>query len=300
MINNTQQYVATVGFFDGVHTGHRFLIEELKSIARLRKLKSKIITFAVHPRLVLHSDFQPQLLTSYEEKLTLLQQNGVDEVVTLNFDREMAMLTAAEFIQQVLSTENQVSCLLVGHDHRFGRNRTDGFAEYVNHGKAVGMEVIQASRFATNEFDHISSSEIRKALALGDIDKANQLLSYPYGFEGYVVSGYKVGRKIGFPTANLELTHADKLIPALGVYAVKVDYEGITYTGMMNIGNRPTIHQNGSRSIEVHILNFSGSIYHKNIYIRFIAKIRDEKKFTSVDELIEQLNVDRQQVIQLI
>lgn len=292
-------YAATVGFFDGVHAGHRFLIEELKSTARERNLLSKIITFSMHPRKVLHADFQPQLLTTLDEKLGLLQQTGVDEVVVLDFNREMAMLSAEDFIQQVLSKEQNVQCLLVGHDHRFGRNRADGFTEYVASGAAIGMEVVQAKRYTTDQFKHISSSEIRNALEDGNIIKATQLLNYRYGFYGYVVNGYQVGRKIGFPTANLKAVDPNKLIPGIGVYAVDVTYKNNTYRGMMNIGNRPTFDQDGNRSIEVHILDFDEDIYHQELHIRFVAKIRDERKFSSIDELINQLNIDRQQVMKL-
>lgn len=292
-----KNYAATVGFFDGVHTGHRFLIAELKKEAAKRGLKSMVITFKVHPRKVLHAAYLPQLLTSAEEKLEQLKSTDVDEVVELDFTTEMAQLTAAEFIKQILAEQLGVKLLLVGHDHRFGKNREEGFPEYVAYGKQNGMEVIQATRYSTEQFSHISSSEVRNALLNGEIERANTLLTYPYAFTGYVVSGFQVGKKIGFPTANLNPVEPDKLIPAIGVYAVLIDWNGTTYSGMMNIGRRPTLDNGDAVSLEVHIINFDADIYHQQVKVTFIRKIRDEKKFNSVEELIEQLKMDKEIVL---
>lgn len=292
-----KNYAATVGFFDGVHTGHRFLIAELKKEAAKHGLKSMVITFKVHPRKVLHAAYLPQLLTSAEEKLEQLKSTDVDEVVELDFTTEMAQLTAAEFIKQILAEQLGVKLLLVGHDHRFGKNREEGFPEYVAYGKQNGMEVIQATRYSTEQFSHISSSEVRNALLNGEIERANTLLTYPYAFTGYVVSGFQVGKKIGFPTANLNPVEPDKLIPAIGVYAVLIDWNGTTYSGMMNIGRRPTLDNGDAVSLEVHIINFDADIYHQQVKVTFIRKIRDEKKFNSVEELIEQLKSDKEVVM---
>lgn len=292
-----KKYAATVGFFDGVHTGHRFLIAELKKESAKRGLKSMVITFKVHPRKVLHAAYLPQLLTSAEEKLEQLKSTDVDEVVELDFTTEMAQLTAAEFIKQILAEQLGVKLLLVGHDHRFGKNREEGFPEYVAYGKQNGMEVIQATRYSTEQFSHISSSEVRNALLNGEIERANTLLTYPYAFTGYVVSGFQVGKKIGFPTANLNPVEPDKLIPAIGVYAVLIDWNGTTYSGMMNIGRRPTLDNGDAVSLEVHIINFDADIYHQQVKVTFIRKIRDEKKFNSVEELIEQLKSDKEVVM---
>lgn len=292
-----KKYAATVGFFDGVHTGHRFLIAELKKESAKRGLKSMVITFKVHPRKVLHAAYLPQLLTSAEEKLEQLKSTDVDEVVELDFTTEMAQLTAAEFIKQVLAEQLGVKLLLVGHDHRFGKNREEGFPEYVAYGKQNGMEVIQATRYSTEQFSHISSSEVRNALLNGEIERANTLLTYPYAFTGYVVSGFQVGKKIGFPTANLNPVEPDKLIPGIGVYAVLIDWKGNSYKGMMNIGRRPTLDNGDAVSLEVHIINFDADIYHQQLKVTFIRKIRDEKKFDSVDALIEQLKSDKEAVL---
>ncbi len=288
--------VATVGFFDGVHAGHRFLIEELKSIARTEKLSSVVITFSVHPRKVLHSDYQPQLLTTLDEKLNRLESTGIDACVVLDFSEEMAKLTAFEFLKNILYEQYNVRTLLVGHDHRFGHNRAEGFEEYKKYGEKIGMKVIQTTRYTTNQIGHISSSEVRLALKNGDVIRANEILSYPYSFRGKVIDGYKMGRKIGFPTANIEPDDTEKLIPATGVYAVKVKWKNFIYLGMMNIGQRPTMENGAAISLEVHIFNFDENIYNQTLEIIFFEKIRDEKKFDNVNELIEQLKKDKDMV----
>jgi len=291
--------VATVGFFDGLHIGHRFLIEELKAIAKVQNLKSVVITFATHPRKVMHTGFQPELLTTLDEKLMQLESTGIDACVVLDFSPSMSLLSAYDFLKTILLEKYKVRTLLVGHDHRFGHNRADGFPEYVEYGKALGIEVIQARRYVTNEDQHISSSTIRLALQEGDIAHANRLLTYDYSFSGNVIGGFKVGRKIGFPTANLELADPDKLIPAMGVYAVRVRWNNHFYKGMMNIGTRPTMDNSNNISIEVHIIDFNEDIYNETLKIDLIRKIRDEKKFNGIEELIVQLQKDKQQVIEM-
>ncbi len=289
--------VATVGFFDGVHAGHRFLIEELKSIALKQNLKSVVITFPVHPRKVLNSQFQPQLLTSFSEKLQQLESMGIDACIVLDFDEKMAGLSAYEFLKTILYKKYNVQSLLVGHDHRFGHNRTDGFPEYKKYGEMLGMEVIQAQPYKTTEDKNISSSEIRLALQQGEIERANRLLGYSYSLSGKVIDGFRLGRKIGFPTANIQLTDTDKLIPSLGVYAVRVFWETGIYLGMMNIGIRPTLATDMHISLEVNIFDFDEDIYNQIIKVEFITKIRDEKKFNGIDELVEQLKKDKLTVL---
>jgi riboflavin kinase / FMN adenylyltransferase len=297
--HNIQAYAATIGFFDGVHSGHRFLINELIREARSRQLQSLIITFRIHPRKVLQREFQPRLLTDPDEKKALLRATGVDQVVELNFSPEMAALTAREFIQQILSNQLNVKMLLIGHDHRFGKNREEGFPAYVQYGRETGMEVLQANRFSTDQAPHISSSEIRHAVQRGNMPYANKLLGYQYAFSGLVVSGYQVGRKIGFPTANLKVENEDKLIPGSGVYAVDVIIEDEQFRGMLNIGIRPTLTDDNRLSIEVHIIGFDKDIYHQQIKIIFLEKIREEQKFASIDELVTRLAIDKKMVMAL-
>lgn len=292
--------VATVGFFDGVHGGHRFLLNEVIEEARRQQSISVVVTFNEHPRKILKSDYQPRLLTTLEEKLELLDSTGIDACVVLDFSKEMSLFSAKEFIRNILSEKLKVSTLFVGHDHRFGHNREDGFEEYKLYGAELYMDVIQAERFVLDGDEHFSSSQIRKALTTGDIVLANTLLTYPYTFVGKVIGGYKNGRKIGFPTANMWFENKEKIIPAVGVYAVQVYVKGHSYKGMMNIGYRPTFSADDQLSMEVHIIDFDADIYDQTIKIECIYRIRNEKKFNGVAELIEQLQKDKETVQQLL
>ena len=226
-----KELVATIGFFDGVHLGHRFLIDEMKEIAKARNLPSAVITFPEHPRAVLHADYQPKLLNSFEEKLQQLETTGVDYCIVLDFTIELSRLSAKEFITSILAKSLHVKTLLIGYDHRFGHNRSEGFEDYVRYGKEIGIEVIRAKAYTSNiEIENVpnvpvSSSLIRKLLHQGEVDLAADCLKYEYFLDGIVVGGYQVGRKIGFPTANLSVDDPDKLIPADGVYAVWVTFD---------------------------------------------------------------------------
>lgn len=289
--------IATVGFFDGVHAGHRFLIEELKNIAAEQKLNSMVITFSNHPRALLQPDFPPRFITTLEEKIKQLESTGIDSCVVLDFTQLIAQLSAYDFLKTILWEQLNVKSLLVGHDHRFGHNRTDGFPEYIQYGRTIGMRVAQASYFSDSNETRISSSTIRKSLDVGDVELAHRLLTYHYSIKGKVVGGFKVGQKIGFPTANIQVDNIEKIIPYIGVYAVKVHWNEQIYKGMMNIGNRPTLNNGSSISLEVHIFDFEQDIYDQIVEIDFVCRIRDEKKFRSIDELIEQLQKDKTNVL---
>lgn len=293
-----KELVATIGFFDGVHRGHRFLIEELKEVARERNLPSAVITFPEHPRAVLHSDYQPKLLNSFEEKLEHLASTGVDYCIVLDFTVALSRLTARQFITAVLAEQLHVKILLIGYDHRFGRNRADGFEQYVEYGAECGMEVLQATAYDEGRVA-VSSSEIRRLLSLCQVEQAGHLLTYPYQLKGSIVSGYKVGRTLGFPTANIEVDEPFKVIPGIGVYAVRVCLEGKRYKGMLYIGNRPTLNNGPQISLEVHVLHFSGDIYNEEITVAFAEYVRGDIKFNSLDELRAQLNRDRETVDRL-
>jgi len=292
-IKNLFPCVATVGFFDGLHAGHRFLLEELKSIAKTQHLKSVVVTFANHPRKVLNPDFKPELLNTLTEKIHQLESTGIDGCIVLDFSLHLAGLSAYEFLKTILKDQFNVQTLLVGHDHRFGHNRTDGFPEYKKYGEALGMNVIQCSQFNTDVDSQISSSEIRKALREGEIELANRLLTYNYSMHGKIVEGFKVGKSIGYPTANIEPDDSEKLIPANGVYAVRVGWNNLFYKGMLNIGHRPTLENGHNISIEVHIIDFEENIYNQSLEIEFIRKIRNEQKFKGIEELKEQLQKDK-------
>lgn len=290
--------VASIGFFDGVHLGHRHLINQVKLAASQCGWCSSIITFPVHPRQVIQSDYQPQLLSSPEEKIELLASTDVDNCILLPFTRELSMLTAREFMQ-LLYDKYKVRMLVIGYDHRFGHNRTETFEDYCRYGRELGILIMQATAY-TQEQDKVSSSAIRRALLSGDVSTAKKYLGYHYFLEGTVVDGYKVGRKIGFPTANLRVDFPHKLIPSIGVYAVYVYVGGQRWKGMLNIGHRPTLDNGNDLSIEVHILDFQGDIYHQKMRIEFIEFLRPEMKFGSVDELVLQMQKDKNTTLQVL
>lgn len=293
------ELVATIGFFDGVHRGHRFLIDRVIEEAQRSGMSSAVITFDRHPREVLQTDYQPDLLSTLDEKLLLLSKTHVDNTVVLHFDASLAALTAHDFMRDVLQGQLKVRKLIIGYDNRFGHNRSEGFDDYVRYGKELGIEVIRADAFLPDDV-RVSSSVIRTCLREGRVEDANRLLGYDYTIESRIVSGYQNGRKMGFPTANLDVTRCQQLLPASGVYAVLVRLKDSVgwKRGMMNIGHRPTF--NGrTTSMEVNLFNFSGDLYGQELLVSFISKIRDEHKFDSIDALAEQLQHDKVQINKL-
>ncbi len=295
-----QPCVATIGFFDGVHRGHQFLISHLVETARREGLASTVITFDEHPRKVLQSDYQPEMLCTLDSKLLLLSKTEVDNAVVLHFDRQMAALSAREFMQQVLRDQLNVRKLFIGYDHRFGHNRKETFDDYVRYGKEMGIEVIKNEAFQIDGIN-ISSSVIRSFLKEGEVELANRCLGYPYTIIGKVVNGYHEGRKLGFPTANLDISHFGQLIPAPGVYAVKarMEHTVVWKHGMMNVGTRPTF--NGHQlTLETHIFNFDGDIYDQLLLVGFVKRIRGEQKFESPEELAAQLREDEKKVLEIL
>lgn len=293
-----QGIVATIGFFDGVHVGHRFLIKELQDWGKELNMPSAVITFPEHPRQVLHSDYRPKLLDTFQEKMERLETTGIDYCIALDFTYELSLYSAADFIR-LLAEEYHVKGLLIGYDHRFGHDRSDGFEQYVGYGGQVGMEVRKASPYDEGNI-RVSSSEIRRLLQEGKVEMANALLTYPYQLRGRIVSGYKVGRTIGFPTANIEVDSPYKLLPNVGVYAVWVELLGKRYKGMLYIGKRPTLQNGDNLTIEVNILGFSGNAYNDEITVSFVYAVREDKTFESVEALREQLERDRQTVDKLL
>lgn len=287
--------VATIGCFDGVHRGHRYLIRQVIKIGKEKGLHTSLITFPVHPRQVMQSDYQPQLLSCLPQKEALIQTLNVDYCIMMSFTRELSQLSAYEFMK-LLYDRFSVRALVIGYDHRFGHNRMETFKDYCRYGAELGIEVTQA-RALVEDGVSVSSSVIRNLLNSGEIAEANHYLSYRYFLDGTVIDGYKMGRKMGFPTANLLPSCPNKLIPAEGVYAVYVYINEARYMGMLNIGYRPTVHNGDNRSIEVYIIDFSEDIYHKQIRIEFMERIRGEQKFESIDSLVSQLNQDKDTVI---
>lgn len=290
--------VATIGFFDGVHTGHRFLIEQVKEEAQKSGLASAVITFPVHPRKVLQKDYQPALLCGYDEKIERLATTGIDYCISLDFTKEISELSAQQFMQDILKDKLSVNTLVIGYDHRFGHNREDGFRDYERYGREMNMNVIEA--LPLPGADHVSSSRIRKLLGEGYIRKAAKLLSYNYTISGKIVEGFKVGRTIGFPTANIQVWETYKVIPAFGVYAVYVHVDNEKYDGMLYIGKRPTLHNGDNISIEVNLFDFDGDLYNKSLTTEFIDFVRPDEKFSDIDTLKEQIGKDKDAVINVI
>lgn len=283
--------VATIGFFDGVHKGHQFLIHEVERIAAAKGYVSTLVTFANHPRQVLQKDFTPFLLSTQEEKLELLQKTRIDLCILFPFTVETAAMPAQTFMEEVLHKQLNVKMLIVGYDHHFGKKSNEEFDDYRRYGEALGMEVLQAP-VCTVEESVVSSSAIRKLLLSGNIEQAEHLLGHPYSITGKVVEGEKIGRTIGFPTANIAC-EPTKLIPADGVYAVRVQIEDKCYKGMLNIGCRPTLKGiRAPRTIEVHLLHFNGDLYGKTLSLIFVKHIRKEQQFASLQELTLQLQQD--------
>ncbi|NLX80774.1 MAG: bifunctional riboflavin kinase/FAD synthetase [Proteiniphilum sp.] len=287
--------VATLGFFDGVHMGHRHLIDQVKKEAERQGLPSAVITFPVHPRKVLQSDYQPKLICGYTEKIAQLVTTGIDYVFSIPFTREISMLSANDFICNVLSDQVNVSTLVIGYDHRFGRNREEDFEDYVKYGNAKGINILQATELRFDD-DNVSSSEIRRLLMNGNIVKANNLLTYHYTLSGKIVEGYQVGRTIGFPTANMKIWEKYKVVPQLGVYAVYVHFNNNVKEGMLYIGKRPTLHNDPQISVEVNIFDFDGDLYNQSLTVEFVDFIRGDEKFTTVEKLIESIHRDKVQV----
>ena len=290
--------VATIGFFDGVHRGHHFLIDQVKEVAVKEGLCSALVTFPVHPRQVIQTSYCPQLLSSPQEKLNLLKTTGTDYCILLPFTHELSLLSARKFMQ-LLRDKFNIRILVIGNDHRFGHNRSESFEDYYRYGEELGIYIVRAREYTDGE-NKISSSVIRRLLKEGDVTHASQFLGYNYYLDGTVVDGYKVGRKIGFPTANLKVDYPEKLIPSEGVYAVYVHIEGKRWAGMLNIGHRPTMNNGKDLSIEVNILHFSDNIYHKKMCIEFVQYLRPEEKFDNIESLICQMHKDREKAAKIL
>lgn len=288
-----QGYCATVGFFDGVHRGHRYLIDQLKAEAAQRGLLPLVITFEEHPRLALsHTRYWPELLTTNTQKLHLLEQAGVAAVAMLRFDQSMSMLTSREFMQQMLHDRLGVRCLLVGYDHHFGSDLSAGYKDYVRYGRELGIEVLRERLFETADL-RISSSATRRFLTGGNVEMARACLGRPYLLEGIVVEGHHAGTLMGYPTANLKPECEEQLVPGRGVYAARAEIGGFTYMAMVNIGWRPTLDNGGDQTIEAHLLDYTGGdLYGQRLRLHFYRRVRDERRFSGIEALQAQLALD--------
>lgn len=294
-----EKTVATIGTFDGLHNGHRIILDQVISAAKDIGGESVLISFHPHPRLVLFPDDNPlRLLQTIDEKIDKLEEIGVDRLLLVPFTKEFSRLTSQQFIENVLVDVVGIDQIIIGYDHHFGKGRTGGLDDLREGGAVHGFSVEEIPAVAINDAK-ISSTKIRNALLEGDLSTAESYLGYPYGFGGTVVEGEKLGRKLGFPTANIKPEGQLKLIPANGVYFVKVSVDGREFFGMMNIGNKPTAGE-FKRTLEVHLLDFDEDIYGKQIQISFRDKLREEKKFPSLEALKEQLGKDREACLERI
>jgi riboflavin kinase/FMN adenylyltransferase len=292
--------VLTVGIFDGVHLGHRYILDKLKERARHLDGESVVLTLWPHPRLVLkQEDDQFRMLNTLDEKKMMLELAGLDHLIVLPFTTALSRLSSCDFIRQVLVDKCRISHLVVGFNHRFGRDGEGNFEKLKDCAGQYGFGIEQMEAFHT-ELGTISSTGIRDLLLAGEIRQANGMLGWAYGFSGMVVGGSKLGSSIGFPTANIAIDEDNKLLPADGVYVVEAELQGSLYRGMMNMGSRPTVNDDPSlKTIEVHLFDFSRNIYSEKIRISYIARLRDEKKFQGIDALKEQLVLDRKMALRI-
>lgn len=284
--------VVTSGTFDGVHLGHRKILNRLNEVAYQNKGESVVITFYPHPRSVISPDNQNvKLLSTLDEKIELLEKSGVQHLLIIPFTREFSELSSEEFIQKILVQTIGTKTLVIGYDHRFGKNREGGFDYLKANKERYGFEIEEISRQDIENMG-VSSSKIRKALQEGEVPSADHFLGRNYSLSGVIVKGKQLGRTIGFPTANIQVREIAKLIPLDGVYAVKVSYKEKAFGGMLNIGNRPTV-DGTYQTVEVNIFDFDQEIYGENLTVKFLQKIRNEQKFNGLDELKAQIVKDK-------
>jgi riboflavin kinase/FMN adenylyltransferase len=286
--------VVAIGIFDGIHLGHVQILNRIKKIASRIKGETVVVTFWPHPRLILGNKSNGiQLLSTFDEKISLIEKNEIDNLIILPFTKGFANITYDEFIENYLVSGIHAKFIILGYNHRFGKDRKGGFEQLKENAMKSGFTVERQSPVIIAN-KTVSSSVIRQLISEGKILLANQLLGYHYTIRGNVVEGKKIGKRLGFPTANIEIKEENKLIPLSGVYAVKVEINNKLYNGMLNIGVRPTIpEQMHQLTIEVHILNFNNEIYGKEIILQFFERIRNEKKFNNTEELIDQLKHDK-------
>lgn len=291
--------VLTTGTFDGVHLGHQVIIDQLKGHAQKIGGETVVLTFFPHPRMVLYPENNDlRLINTIGERKKLLEKAGVDHLIIHPFSKEFSQLTSLEYVRNILVNQLEINTLVVGYDHHFGKNREGSFVHLKEFGDTYGFTVQEIPVQEVQQIN-ISSTKIRNSLINGEINAANQFLGYPYLLNGTVVEGNQIGREIGFPTANIKVDEWYKLIPASGVYAVKIWVNQQKYIGMLNIGNRPTL--NGKeQTIEVNIFNFNENIYNKAIQIEFYERIRSEQKFEELFDLKKQLTLDKEKTIQVL
>nr|WP_315240565.1 bifunctional riboflavin kinase/FAD synthetase [uncultured Flavobacterium sp.] len=296
--HSTKKTILTLGTFDGVHIGHKKILERITQNTENGKYESLVLTFFPHPRMVLQEKSEIKLLNTISEKSKLLKETGIENLVIHPFDESFSRLTAEEFVSTILVDQFRIQKIIIGYDHRFGRNRTANIDNLIAFGAQYGFEVEQISAQEIQDVS-VSSTKIRKALLDGNMALANEYLGYSYFLTGEVVKGKQLGRTIGFPTANIQIEEDYKLIPKTGVYVVKTLIDQKEIFGMMNIGFNPTV--NGQKqTIEVNLFDFDGTIYGEKLQISLLKYLRKEQKFGSVDLLKEQLNLDKKTALEFV
>lgn len=287
---STQKTIVTLGTFDGMHIGHQAILNKLKLQKKIYGYETLVLTFFPHPRMVLKTDHQISLLNTINERIKLIDHFGIDHLVVQEFTQDFANLSAEEFVKTVLVDQFNIGKIIIGYDHRFGKNRSADIHDLIKFGNKYHFDVEQISAEELNDVS-VSSTKIRNALNVGNVALAKTYLGYPYMVSGKVVSGKQLGRTIGYPTANIQVAEDYKLIPAIGVYVVGVTVNGADYFGMLSIGTNPTV-GGTEKTIEVYIFDFNDMIYEEEISVRFLQKIREEEHFESIDILIEALKND--------
>lgn len=290
--------VITIGTFDGVHLGHKKIIKRLQNIALEKGLQSVILTFFPHPRMVLQTALEIKLLNTIEERQEILSNLGLDHLVIKEFTEDFSKLSAEQYVKDILVDELNAKHIIIGYDHRFGRNRRANIKDLITFGKQHSFKVEEISVKDVEDVA-VSSTKIRNALNMGDIKTANTFLGYNYFLTGNVVKGKQIGKQIGFPTANINIKEEYKLIPKNGAYVVKSSIDGSIYFGMMNIGTNPTV-DGTKQSIEVHFFNFDQDLYGKKLKIELLEPLRNERKFESLESLQDQLKIDKEIALKLI
>ncbi|MGZ9677379.1 bifunctional riboflavin kinase/FAD synthetase [Flavobacterium sp. GNP001] len=296
--STTKKTILTLGTFDGVHLGHKKILQKLTQNTANREFESLVLTFFPHPRMVLQGGSTLKLLNTITEKVALIEELGIENIVIHPFDEAFSRLTAEEFVRDVLVEKFKIHKIIIGYDHRFGRNRTADINDLIGFGDEYGFEVEQISVQEINDIS-VSSTKIRTALLDGNMSLANSYLGYDYFLTGTVVKGKQLGRTIGYPTANLQIAENFKLVPQNGVYIVQSQIQNKLVYGMMNIGTNPTV-GGQQQSIEVNFIDFEGDLYQQEIQVAIVQRIRSEKKFDSIEDLKNQLHKDEQTVLEYI
>lgn len=294
----SKKSIVTIGTFDGVHVGHQKIMEQLVATAQENNANSVLLTFFPHPRMVLQKDNSLKLINTITEKIDILEKTGLDYLIIHPFDKDFSRLTAFDFVRTILVNHLNTAELVIGYDHRFGKNREGNFEQLQEYGHMYDFKVTEIPAQDINQIS-VSSTKIRNAILNAEIEKANEYLGYSFSLEGTVVSGEKLGNTIGYPTANIDLLESYKLIPKTGAYLIRSFLNGKTVYGMMNIGNRPTV--NGVKeTIEVHFFDLNKDLYGRQLTIELLTFLRDEQKFSSIEELKKQLFLDKEKSLELI